>query len=73
MDEVDLAKDYFEYNPEEDPTGSKGREIADRVFRHCNFDFEKMHKWISIDGKGLYLEKIAEENEKNNKAITIYI
>ncbi len=51
MREHRLAEDYFGYNPDADPNGSQGIEIAEQVFKRCRYDFQKLHKWVDIHRK----------------------
>ena len=54
-----LNEDYFEYNPEEDYNGAKGQEIAERVLRHCGYDFKVFREWIE--------EQKREQEERDTK------
>jgi hypothetical protein len=56
-----LVKSYFEYNPDEDYNGSRGMEIAERVFRKCNYDFNELHKWITYRGL-IILEELSKDS-----------
>lgn len=58
MDNDTLVDLYFEYNPDEDYNGSKGIAIADAVFKKCNYNPDKVCKWIML-GRLKRLEKLA--------------
>lgn len=52
-----LAKAYFEYDPDKDPNGSIGIGIVEAIFKKCNYNSDKLHKWIILQKLRRTLEK----------------
>lgn len=53
---------YFEYNPEKDEESTRdfGHSIAEAIYKHFNYDSERVKKWILI-------QKFKQGLRKNSK------
>jgi hypothetical protein len=61
-----LDKLYFGYNPAKDPTGDKGRGIAEAVFKNCGYDTVKLNRWIMTHSIQYIIAK-EEQRQKNRR------
>lgn len=64
MAETKLGKAYFEYDPDKDYSGAEGIALAETIFKRCSYDFDKLHKWITMQTIAHFQERVIQDEKK---------